>query len=82
MNALATQGPWLLPKVDMPGVGRSKNIDIWIVLSSEPSDDDEVDDIGEYEREGVESDGDTSPWGSTSIWDVKSKPEPGVSRPS
>lgn len=72
MNALATQGPGLLAKVDIAGVGRSKNIDICMVLSSEPSDDDEVDDMGEYEREGVESDGDTSPWGSTSIWDAAS----------
>ena len=46
VERLATQGPRLLPE-DIAGVGRSMNIDIWIVLSSEPSEDDDAQDIGE-----------------------------------
>ena len=71
---MATQGPRLFPE-DIAGVGRSMNIDIWIVLSSEPSEDDDAQDIGEYERVGVES-GEISSCGSESIWHEESPLDP------
>ena len=72
VERLATQGPRLFPE-DIAGVGRSMNIDIWIVLSSEPSEDDDAVDIGESVSVGVDIDGHTSVGNSRSITKFESE---------